>query len=143
MSDEQKCPLCDQANRCAMAENESVSACWCTSIRLTEDMLEEVPAKDRGVRCVCATCARALATASLNQALQPTLSRRNGKEIGAYSGRNQSITNRQRWPVRTTGDRTPAEVPDGGLTRSRIEQNVIGFPVAVDVGGASQHPAQR
>ena len=60
-----------------------------------------------------------------------------------YSGRNQSITNRQRWPVRTTGDRAPAEVPDGGLTHSRIEQNVIGFPVAVDVGGASEHPAQR
>ena len=72
MSDEQKCPLCDQPNRCAMAEDESVSACWCTSIRLTEDMLEAVPAKDRGVRCVCATCARALATASPNQALQPT-----------------------------------------------------------------------
>ena len=60
-----------------------------------------------------------------------------------YSGRNQSITSRQRWPVRTTGDHTTAEVPDGGLTHSRIEQNVIGFPVAVDVGGASQHPAQR
>ena len=67
----------------------------------------------------------------------------NGKEIAVYSGRNQSITSRQRWPVRTTGDRTPAEVPDGGLTHSRIEQNVIGLPVAVDVGGASQHPAQR
>ena len=72
MSDEQKCPLCDQPNRCAMAEDESISACWCTSIRLTEDMLGAVLAKDRGVRCVCATCARALATASPNQALHPT-----------------------------------------------------------------------
>ena len=71
MSDKQKCPLCDQLNRCAMAEGESISACWCTSIRLTVDMLEAVPAKDRGARCVCATCARALATASPNQALQP------------------------------------------------------------------------
>ena len=67
----------------------------------------------------------------------------NGKEIAVYSGRNQSITSRQHWPVRTTGDRTPAEVPDGGLTRSRIEQNVIGFPITVDVGGALQHPAHR
>jgi len=66
MSDEQKCPLCDQPNRCAMAEGESVSACWCTNIRLTVDMLEAVPTKDRGVRCICATCAHALATASPN-----------------------------------------------------------------------------
>jgi hypothetical protein len=81
MSDEQKCPLCDQPNGCAMAEDESVSACWCTSIRLTEDMLEAVPAKDRGVRCVCATCARALATASPNQALQPTAPLRHASDV--------------------------------------------------------------
>jgi hypothetical protein len=81
MSDEQKCPLCDQSNRCAMAEDESISACWCTSIRLTEDMLGAVPAKDRGVRCVCATCARALATASPNQALQPTAPLRHASDV--------------------------------------------------------------
>jgi len=75
MSDKQKCPLCDQPNRCVMAEGESVSACWCTNIRLAVDMLEAVPTKDRGVRCICATCARALATASPNQSLQPTTSR--------------------------------------------------------------------
>ena len=75
MSDKQKCPLCDQPNRCVMAEGESVSACWCTNIRLTVDMLEAVPAKDRGVRCICATCARALATASPNQSLEPTAGR--------------------------------------------------------------------
>jgi Cysteine-rich CWC len=81
MSDEQKCPLCDQPNRCAMAEDESVSACWCTSIKLTEDVLEAVPAKDRGVRCVCATCARALATASPNQALPPTAPLRPASDV--------------------------------------------------------------
>ena len=32
-----------------MAEGESVSPCWCTNIRLTVDMLEAVPTKDRGV----------------------------------------------------------------------------------------------
>jgi hypothetical protein len=81
MSDEQKCPLCDQPIRCAMDEDESISTCWCTSIRLTEDMLEAVPAKDRGVRCVCATCARALATASPNQALQPTAPLRHASDV--------------------------------------------------------------
>ena len=81
MSDEQKCPLCDQPNRCAMVEDESISACWCTSIRLTEDMLETTPAKDRGVRCVCATCARALASASPNQALQPTAPLRRASDV--------------------------------------------------------------
>jgi len=64
-----------------MAEDKSVSACWCTSIRLAEDMLEAVPAKDRGVRCVCATCARALATTSANQALQPTAPLRHASDV--------------------------------------------------------------
>jgi hypothetical protein len=32
------------------------------SIRLTADMLEAVPTEDRGVRCICATCVRALAS---------------------------------------------------------------------------------
>jgi hypothetical protein len=62
MSDKQKCPLCGQPNRCAMAEGQLVGACWCVSIRLTADMLEAVPTEDRGVRCICVTCARALAS---------------------------------------------------------------------------------
>jgi hypothetical protein len=77
MSDKQKCPLCDQPNRCAMAEGESVSVCWCASIRLTVDMLEAVPSEHRGVRCICATCARALASGvAPNQSLQLTAGRR-------------------------------------------------------------------
>ena len=62
MSDKQKCPLCGQPNRCAMAEGHAVGACWCVSIKLTADMLEAVPTEDRGVRCICDTCARALAS---------------------------------------------------------------------------------
>jgi len=62
LSDKQKCPLCGQPNRCAMAEEHPVGACWCVSIRLTADMLEAVPTEDRGVRCICETCAHALAS---------------------------------------------------------------------------------
>jgi hypothetical protein len=62
MSDRQKCPLCGRPNRCAMAEGHPVGACWCVSMRLTADMLEAVPTEDRGVRCICDTCARALAS---------------------------------------------------------------------------------
>jgi len=29
MSYKQRCPLCGQPNRCAMAEGQSVGACWC------------------------------------------------------------------------------------------------------------------
>src|ERR1700687_2619822 len=67
MSNKQKCPLCGQPNRCAMAEGHSVGACWCVSITLTADMLEAVPPEDRGVRSICATCARALANDVANQ----------------------------------------------------------------------------
>ena len=66
MSDKQKCPLCGQPNRCAMAEEHPVDTCWCVSIRLPADMLEAVPTEDRGVRCICETCARALASSAAN-----------------------------------------------------------------------------
>src|SRR4030081_2012039 len=73
MSDKQKCPLCGQPNRCAMAGRHPVGACWCVSIRLTADMLEAVPTEDRGVRCICDTCARGLASGvGPNRAMQPT-----------------------------------------------------------------------
>ena len=62
MSDEQTCPLCRQPNRCAMAEGQPVTACWCVSAKLTRDLLEAVPVEDRGLRCICAACARMLAS---------------------------------------------------------------------------------
>ena len=80
-SAKQKCPLCGQPNRCAMAGRHPVGPCWCVSIRLTADMLEAVPTEDRGVRCICAICARALASGvAPKHAMQPTSVKQNTEQ---------------------------------------------------------------
>jgi len=64
-----------------MAEGYPVGACWCVSIRLTVDMLEAVPSEDRGVRCICETCARGLASGvAPNQAMQRTSVKQNTEQ---------------------------------------------------------------
>jgi hypothetical protein len=51
------------------------------SIRLTVDMLEAVPSEDRGVRCICETCARALASGvAPNQAMPRTSVKQNTEQ---------------------------------------------------------------
>lgn len=55
------CPLCSQANQCAM-ETERVTGikqppCWCTQATFTAELLARIPASTRGKACVCAACA--------------------------------------------------------------------------------------
>ncbi len=56
------CPLCGQANRCAMeVERETGLAqppCWCMQADFTEELLSRVPAAARRTACICAACAR-------------------------------------------------------------------------------------
>ncbi len=59
--DAANCPLCGGPNRCAMAAGQTDTPCWCTTITLTAAMLERIPPAKRGVACICAACAAALA----------------------------------------------------------------------------------
>jgi len=59
--DAARCPLCGGPNRCAMAAAVADEPCWCTRVTLTAAMLERIPPAKRGVACVCAACAAALA----------------------------------------------------------------------------------
>ncbi len=53
-----RCPLCAGPNRCAMAAGGTdASACWCTSVRFSAALLDRIPQAQRGVACVCASCA--------------------------------------------------------------------------------------
>ncbi len=64
--DTTRCPLCGQANRCAVEiERETGVAqapCWCLSARFTDALRQCVPAEARGVACICAHCANAATT---------------------------------------------------------------------------------
>jgi hypothetical protein len=60
-SDPRLCPLCGEANACALAGNAAADTCWCASVTITTAVLERVPPAARGVACVCRRCAAALA----------------------------------------------------------------------------------
>lgn len=57
------CPLCGQANLCAMEQarasgTPATEPCWCTQIDFGADLLARVPEAARRVSCICAVCAQ-------------------------------------------------------------------------------------
>lgn len=59
--DPSRCPLCGQANRCAMEIERETGVpqgpCWCVSAGFTPELLARVPTEARGMACICARCA--------------------------------------------------------------------------------------
>ncbi|MEJ7688568.1 MAG: cysteine-rich CWC family protein [Variovorax sp.] len=55
-----RCPLCGEANRCAMAVARETGApqppCWCLEAEFSPALLDRVPAAARGRACICARC---------------------------------------------------------------------------------------
>ena len=55
------CPLCGQANRCAMElEKETGMAqgpCWCTAVTFDSAQLDSVPDTAKRLACICTACA--------------------------------------------------------------------------------------
>ena len=62
LPDPSRCPLCGEANRCAMEiENQTGLAqppCWCTTATFSAGLLQQIEPQARGVACVCANCCR-------------------------------------------------------------------------------------
>jgi cysteine-rich CWC protein len=52
-----RCPLCGQANDCAMAPGEG-GRCWCLDAVFDAALLASVPASSAAIACVCAACVR-------------------------------------------------------------------------------------
>jgi hypothetical protein len=61
--DPRHCPLCGQANGCAMetarATGQQQPPCWCTQVGFNREVLAQIPAAARGKACVCQACATA------------------------------------------------------------------------------------
>ncbi|SEB21067.1 cysteine-rich CWC family protein [Variovorax sp. YR216] len=61
--DASRCPLCGEANRCAMdVERETGQKqppCWCMAAEFSfsPELLARVPQEKRGLACICARCA--------------------------------------------------------------------------------------
>ena len=58
-SPQQHCPLCSADNQCAMAAGKPAEQCWCQQAVISPEVLEAIPERDRGVRCICPACAGA------------------------------------------------------------------------------------
>lgn len=58
------CPLCGQANRCAMELERETGVkqppCWCTQVDFSRELLERIPPEARGAACICPACAQPL-----------------------------------------------------------------------------------
>jgi hypothetical protein len=61
VDDASHCPLCGQANECAMETQRATGMqqppCWCTQVDFSRELLERVPAQARGRACICRACA--------------------------------------------------------------------------------------
>ncbi len=59
--DPTRCPLCGNANACAMETERATGVaqppCWCTRIDFDRQVLERLPSEARGVACICNACA--------------------------------------------------------------------------------------
>jgi hypothetical protein len=64
--DASRCPLCGEANRCAMEVERETGRpqppCWCMEADFGADVFARVPSEKRRLACICARCA-ALAVA--------------------------------------------------------------------------------
>ena len=62
-TDPRLCPLCGQANQCAMEVERATGVkqppCWCTEASFGSALLAAIPQQARGKACVCAACAQA------------------------------------------------------------------------------------
>jgi hypothetical protein len=56
------CPLCGQANRCALELERDTGVkqgpCWCTKVDFGAELLARVRPEAQRLACICETCAR-------------------------------------------------------------------------------------
>jgi hypothetical protein len=62
-ADPNLCPLCGQANECAMEIERTTGVlqppCWCSQVKFEAALLSRIPEHVRGKSCVCPACGRA------------------------------------------------------------------------------------
>ena len=52
------CPLCGQANQCAITAGLPPESCWCMQTPVSKDALALLPPEARGKACICPVCAQ-------------------------------------------------------------------------------------
>src|ERR1700722_4661917 len=55
--DEGKCPLCGQSNACQLCTADAYKGpCWCTKVKIPEELIAQIPADLRNKACICRDC---------------------------------------------------------------------------------------
>jgi len=62
--DSARCPLCNTANACVMAQGGG-GPCWCENVDFSAELLARVPEPARDKVCICRRCAEAGLTSPL------------------------------------------------------------------------------
>ncbi len=58
-----QCPLCGQANECAIVAGLPPESCWCMKEPVSREALERIAPEQRGKACICPHCAKPLPSA--------------------------------------------------------------------------------
>jgi len=56
-NDTTRCPLCGEANECAVAAGRDPESCWCMTATMSASALAAIPAEAQGKVCICTRCA--------------------------------------------------------------------------------------
>ena len=62
-----RCPLCGQANHCAMEDKANAqpqTPCWCTREQFSAALLRQIPDAAKGKACICQACVQKAAQAT-------------------------------------------------------------------------------
>jgi hypothetical protein len=55
----ERCPLCGGPNDCQLCTVAAYKGpCWCTTVRIPDELLARVPAEARNRACICRKCVR-------------------------------------------------------------------------------------
>ncbi|MBF6629915.1 MAG: cysteine-rich CWC family protein [Comamonas sp.] len=54
------CPLCGQANQCAIAAGLPPESCWCMQTSIDPAALERIAPQQRRKQCICPACGQGL-----------------------------------------------------------------------------------
>ena len=65
------CPLCAQANQCAIAKDDQATSCWCQHAIIDSEQLSTTVSENSS--CICPTCAKRLAASQLAQRVKEIL----------------------------------------------------------------------
>ncbi|TET97268.1 MAG: hypothetical protein E3J30_09440 [Anaerolineales bacterium] len=54
--DTARCPLCGGPNQCALAADPTATECWCDTLTIPRELLDQIPSDAVRKTCVCQKC---------------------------------------------------------------------------------------